>query len=66
MRRIALALAMVGFIGLGMAGTAAQAHDYGRVYHPAYTQVWHGRHDWRVASRDHRFLPRVFFEMFHR
>jgi len=71
MRRMALALATIGVMALGMAGTAAQAHDYGRGYHVAHQQVshgqqWRGHHDWRAAGFDRRPLPRIIFQLLHR
>ncbi|MBV8492345.1 MAG: hypothetical protein JO162_02575 [Alphaproteobacteria bacterium] len=70
MRRIALVLATVATLGFGMAGTAAQAHDYGRGDY-SRTQEWHehgGREhrDWRAHGFERHVLPHFIYGMFAR
>jgi len=72
MRRIALVLATVVGVGLGMAGTAAQAHDYrydgwrGDYWraHEWREHEWREHHDWRAHAFEQRVLPRIIYGLF--
>jgi hypothetical protein len=70
MRRIALVLATVVTLGLGMASTAAQANEYGRSdysrAHEWRAHEWRDHHDWRHHDFDRRVLPRIVYGMFAR
>ena len=71
MRRIALVLATVATLGLGMAGTAAQAHDYwrggdyGRT-HEWREHEWRQHRDWRTHAFERHVLPQIIYGMFAR
>ena len=71
MRRIALVLATVVVIGLGMASTGAQAHegwrgDYGWRAHEWREHEWREHRDWRDRAFERRVLPGIIFGMFAR
>jgi hypothetical protein len=70
MRRIALALAAAGMLGVaGVAGSPAQAHEgWGgrqRQEQAWRAHEWREHHDWRGVAFERHVLPRVVCGLFH-